>query len=96
MVVVELVVKNGGRDVSQFVVVSTPCASSDGDEDDDVFSSISTRRVTWAGVGLLLGPFGWTPAGPVVGLLRSGEIQVSPFPFLFIYYLFSIFYLNLI
>jgi hypothetical protein len=81
MVVVELVVKNGGRDVSQFVVVSTPCASSDGDEDYDVFSSISTRRVTWAGVGLLLGPRGWTSAGPAVGLLRSGEVQVSPFFF---------------
>jgi hypothetical protein len=81
IVVVELVVNNGGRDVSQFVAVSTSRASSDGDEDDDVFSSISTRRVTWAGVGLLLGPRGWTPAGPVVGLLRSGEIQVSPSSF---------------
>ena len=30
------------------VAVSTSRASRDGDEDDDVFSSISTRRGTWA------------------------------------------------
>ncbi|KAK1647580.1 hypothetical protein QYE76_065385 [Lolium multiflorum] len=44
-------VHNGGRDVARFVAVSTSHASRDGDEDDDVSSLLSTRRVIWACLG---------------------------------------------
>jgi hypothetical protein len=39
---------------------------------------------------VVLGPRWWSPAGPVVGLLRSGEVQVRLLSFSV--YLFSVFY----
>jgi hypothetical protein len=80
-------VHNGGRDVAQFVAVSTSRASRDGDEDDNVSSSLSTRRGTWtclgrAGLRLLGCPVGYCWAA-VAGW--GGQVNQVRFFFLFLF-----------
>jgi hypothetical protein len=65
----------GGRGAG--VAVASSRASRE--EDEVLFVSLVLIRAKGyvAGVGLLLGPRWWTPAGPVVGLLRWTAMQAA-------------------